>query len=323
MGAKPPRRIGLLAVTTRACRLCLICCGLIAVAGCATPPEKDPVQIKLNDLDTRLVRIERVVANQSLLELANELEAARSDVRSLHNDFDLVSNNLAASRKQQKDLYADLDRRLKALEGRAAPGAAPALSGTAGAERGAQPTADASASGATAGAGPDGAANAGAASAGAATGVAATGSAPAAGPTAGSAAPVGAGASLPVPDGNDRANYQAAFALLKDSQYDQAVTAFQQFLVAFPDSTLADNAQYWLGEAYYVNKNFPESLSAFQTLVDKYPQSRKLPDALLKVGYCDYELARWDQAKRVLTEVVAKFSDTPAGRLAQQRLDKP
>jgi hypothetical protein len=52
------------------------------------------VQIKLNDLDTRLVRIERVVANQSLLELANELEALRSDVRSLHNDFDVLNNNL-------------------------------------------------------------------------------------------------------------------------------------------------------------------------------------------------------------------------------------
>jgi len=63
-------------------------------------------------------------------------------------------------------------------------------------------------------------------------------------------------------------------------------------------------------------------LTAFQGLVDKYPQSRKLPDALLKVGYCNYELARWDQAKKVLSEVVAKFSDTPAGRLAQQRLDK-
>jgi tol-pal system protein YbgF len=295
----------------------LICCGLLAVAGCATPPEKDPVQIKLNDLDTRLVRIERVVANQSLLELANELDAARSDVRSLHNDFDQVSNNLAASRKQQKDLYADLDRRLKALEGRAAPGAAAALSGTAAAERGAASAADASASGATAGV-----AAGGAATGGGATGGAAAGGAPAAGTGAGTIAPVGAGASLPVPDGNDRANYQAAFALLKDSQYDQAVTAFQQFLVAFPDSTLADNAQYWLGEAYYVNKNFTESLSAFQTLIDKYPQSRKLPDALLKVGYCDYELARWDQAKKVLSEVVAKFSDTAAGHLAQQRLEK-
>ena len=110
------------------------------------------------------------------------------------------------------------------------------------------------------------------------------------------------------PDGTDTANYQAAFALLKDSQYDRAIAAFQNFLTAFPDSPLADNAQYWLGEAYYVNKSFPDALAAFQRVADKYPQSRKLPDALLKVGYCDYELKQWQAAKDVLSQVVATLS---------------
>ncbi len=308
----------------RASRLSLIGCGLAVLAGCATPPEKDPVQIRLNDLDTRLVRVEKVVTNQSLLELANELEAARSDVRSLHNDFDVLNNSLAASRKQQKDLYADLDRRLRALEARAAtsaapPAAAPSSGGGSAANVGATGNAPGSASPSANAPSGDGAASGTGTANNAA---AAAGGGPSSGAAAPSDSPVGAGASLPVPDGNDRANYQAAFAMLKDSKYDQAVTAFQQFLVAFPDSNLADNAQYWLGEAYYVNKNFTESLSAFQTLVDKYPQSRKLPDALLKVGYCNYELGHWDEAKKVLSEVVANFSDTPAGHLAQQRLDK-
>ena len=68
-----------------------------------------------NDLDTRLTRIERVVANKSLLELANDVEALRSDVRAMHNDVDELSHNLETSRKQQRDLYADLDQRLKSL----------------------------------------------------------------------------------------------------------------------------------------------------------------------------------------------------------------
>ena len=68
--------------------------------------------------------------------------------------------------------------------------------------------------------------------------------------------------------------------------------------MSYPDSPLADNAQYWLGEAYYVNKSFPEALAAFQRVVDKYPQSRKLPDAMLKIGYCDYELKQWQAARR-------------------------
>ena len=71
-----------------------------------------------------------------------------------------------------------------------------------------------------------------------------------------------------------------------------------------------------------MNKSFPEALAAFQRVVDKYPQSRKRPDALLKIGYCDYELKQWEAAKGTLSQVAAQFSDTPAGHLAQQRLDK-
>jgi tol-pal system protein YbgF len=255
------------------------------MAGCASTPEEDPVQIKLNDLDMRLQRIERVVANQSLLQLSNDVEALRNDVRAMHNDVDELNHHLETSRKQQRDLYADLDQRLKSLESRSGGvrGAATPGAGEAGAD--------------AAGAGAAGAAAAGAALAGAATNSSA-------------------------PEGSDTANYQAAFQLLKDSQYDRAIAAFQNFLLSFPESSLAENAQYWLGEAYYVNKSFPEALAAFQRVADKYPQSRKLPDALLKVGYCDYELKQWQAARSVLAQVASTYPDTPAGRLAQQRLEK-
>jgi tol-pal system protein YbgF len=243
------------------------------MAGCAsTPPEEDPVQIKLNDLDKRLARIERVVANQSLLDLTNQGESLRTDLRAMHNDVDQLTNGLETSRKQQRDLYADLDRRMKNLESRGAAGGA-------------------------------------------------GGSAPASSSDGGGAAAAGAGEAAAA-GSDDRASYQAAFSSLKEGQYDRAIAAFQKFLFAFPDSQLADNAQYWLGEAYYVNKSFPEAQTAFQRVVDKYPQSRKIPDALLKIGFCRYELKQWDSAKQVLLQVASQFSDTPAGHLAQQRLDK-
>jgi tol-pal system protein YbgF len=248
---------------------CLLAMAM-AMAGCAsTPPEEDPVQIKLKDLDTRLERIERVVANQSLLDLANQTDSLRNDLRAMHNDIDQLSNNLEASRKQQRDLYADLDRRMKSLESRGGGAAA----------------------GGAAGSGDAGASGAG-------------------------------GADTATAGGDDKAAYQAAFNLLKDSQYDRAIAAFQKFLIVYSDSSLADNAQYWLGEAYYVNKSFPEAQTAFQRVVDKYPQSRKRPDALLKIGYCQYELKQWDAAKGTLTQVATQFPDAPAGHLAQQRLDK-
>ncbi len=262
-------------MTKRGTRFAVLLAAGAAVAGCAsTPPEKDPVQIKLNDLDTRLTRIERVVSNQSLLELSNQLDSLQGQVRALRNDVDQLSNNLAASRKEQRDLYTDLDQRVKGLEGRggaavpATPPAAPMAAAAAPPE-----------------------------------------------PRDGMAAPGAA-------DGNDRTAYQAAFALLKDSQYDKSIAAFQQFLGSYPDSALADNAQYWLGEAYYVNKAYAEALAAFQRVIDKYPQSRKQPDALLKIGYCRYELKQWDEARHILSRVASSYPDTAAGRLAQQRLDQ-
>lgn len=257
--------------------LVAICAVALPLVGCATSPEEDPVQIKLNDLDTRLTRIERVVTNNSLLEVSNQMEALRADLRSMHNDIDVLNHALDTSRKQQHDLYADLDQRLKALEARAG----------------------------TASGGAGGAAGAGAGAAGGSADNAA----------AGAASTAGAGAA-------DTVSYQAAFGLLKNSQFDQAIQAFQSFLSTYPNSPLADNAQYWLGEAYYVNKSFPEALAAFRSVIDKYPQSRKVPDALLKIGYCDYELKQWQSAKDVLTQVTTNYGDTPAGHLAQQRLDK-
>lgn len=94
--------------------------GAIAVvamlAGCSlTPPEEDPVQIKLNDLEARMQRIERVMANQSLIDMAQRLDATQADVRTLRGRVDEVENGANSLRKQQRDLYADLDKRLASL----------------------------------------------------------------------------------------------------------------------------------------------------------------------------------------------------------------
>lgn len=126
---------------------------------------------------------------------------------------------------------------------------------------------------------------------------------------------------LPVPGGGDRANYQAAFELLKQGRYDQATLAFRQFLAAFPDSGLSDNAQYWLAESYYVTQKYKKALPEFDAVVTRYPQSRKIADALLKIGYCNYELKRYEAARKALSEVVQKYAETTAARLAGQRLE--
>lgn len=229
-------------------------------AACATTPEEDPMVIKMNDLDRRLERIERVLSNQSLLDLSQQLQTLQTDVRTLRGQLEELQHSSSGVKDQQRGLYADIDKRLQALE---------------------------------------------------AGGVAAVG-----------AMAAGESGALPMPTGSDRMNYQAAFELLKSGQYEKATTAFQQFLVTFPDSALADNAQYWLGESYYVTRRYDDALKAFRTVVDKYPESRKLPDAWLKIGYTQYEMKAWKPAREALTRVQREFPDSSAAPEATKRLER-
>src|SRR3954469_15440351 len=71
------------------------------LAGCAsTPPEEDPVQIKLNDLDARVARIERVVSNQSLVQLAQNLDSVQAETRRLRGRIDELENSNEQMKKQ-------------------------------------------------------------------------------------------------------------------------------------------------------------------------------------------------------------------------------
>lgn len=127
---------------------------------------------------------------------------------------------------------------------------------------------------------------------------------------------------IPVPGSADRAGYQAAFDLLKQGRYEQSTAAFRQFLVTFPNSTLLDNAQYWLAESIYATQKYKEALPEFEAVTHKYPQSRKIPDALLKIGYCNDELKQYAAARKALQTVVQTYPDSTAARLAKERLEK-
>jgi tol-pal system protein YbgF len=137
------------------------------------------------------------------------------------------------------------------------------------------------------------------------------------------AAPVAAPAEVVTTDlAKEQQEYDAAFALLKQGQYDRAGKRFRDFVRAHPKSPLADNAQYWIGESAYVVRNFKQALQEFSKVAQAHPDSPKASDALLKVGYCQYELADWGKARETLNQVAARYPDTPAARSAAQRLAK-
>jgi tol-pal system protein YbgF len=115
--------------------------------------------------------------------------------------------------------------------------------------------------------------------------------------------------------------YDAAFELMKQGLYDRAVKAFRAFLARYPDSGLADNAQYWIAEGNYVLRNYKLALEEFTKVVNA-PQSPKAQDALLKIGYVHYELGAYDKARKTLTEVQERYPGTGVAKLAAVRLDK-
>ena len=80
----------------------------VALTGCvSTPPEEDPVVQRLTELDGRLLRIERVLANQSLLDLSQRIEAVNAEVRTLRGQFDELQHGLTRAQDQQREMYED------------------------------------------------------------------------------------------------------------------------------------------------------------------------------------------------------------------------
>ncbi len=117
-----------------------------------------------------------------------------------------------------------------------------------------------------------------------------------------------------------KAEYETALAILRDGRYADAALAFKQFLARHPGSSMADNASYWLGETYYVTRDFDQSLATFTGLVNNHPQSPKVSDSRLKIGYIHYEKKDWKAARAELEAVVGNYPGTTAARLANDRL---
>ncbi len=126
--------------------------------------------------------------------------------------------------------------------------------------------------------------------------------------------------STPSPIIDDKSAYQQAFTHLKELRYTEAAESFYAFLEKYPHSPLAGNAKYWLGESYYVTRNYDFALEAFQELLESYPDSKKAPDAWLKIGYTYYEMKDYPKAVDILERVIRQYPDTTLAKLADSRL---
>lgn len=251
-------------------------------------------------LENRLARLERILENQSGSDLMLRMQQLQQEMQELRGLVETQQFELQKLQRQQRDQFLDIDARMGGgqpgsdagdpLQGR--PGDPGGVLDVSGMDLRPPP-----------GEGMP---------------------APITAPTPTSPGTLGI-PSLPSPEttsGNERDAYRDAFELLKQRQYPQAVDAFNDLLRRYPQGQFADNARYWLAETYYVQRNYPAALAEFDRLVQLNAGSPRVPGALLKIGYIQYEQEAYDQARVVLRQVVTQYPDSTEARLAQSRLEK-
>lgn len=233
----------------------------------------------------RLDRLERQLDSRGLLDMLNRLDQLQRDMQELRGEMELQAHRQEDMSRRQRELYLDIDRRLQQLE--AGQVATPATSTS--------PLTITPATSTDVTAPPPAAVT------------------PAAGTV--TASPVTSSAS-------EQAEYEQALSILREGRYTDASAAFRRLLASYPASEYADNSTYWLGETYYVTRDFSQALATFSRLVSEYPASPKVPDARLKMGYIHYENGEWAQARQELSAVVSDYPGTTAARLANDRLQR-
>jgi len=262
----------------------------------ATNQRLTAVQRQLED---RLTALENQLKSQGLVDLFNQTEQMRNDIAKLRGQIEVLTYELEQAQKRQRDLYVDLDTRLRKLE----------------------------ATGSAAGAAPTG----GDANAGGGTVLPSTPAIAGAPPAAGGAAPV---ASNVPPTGPvtgvlpprtvdavaEQRAYDAALDQFKRGDYGGAINAFGTFVKTYPRSPLASSAQYWIGNAQYARRDYKGAIATQRQLLQSYPDSSKAPDALLNIASAQSDLNDNASARRTLEDLIARYPQSEAATKARQRL---
>jgi tol-pal system protein YbgF len=257
-----------------------------------------PVWSQKQSLSDRVAALEQKSAaqnqgaGQANTELLNRLTQLQSEMKSLREQIEAIQNENAQLKQRNRDQYIDLDTRLNKLE------ANPVATATT-----PRPTMT---------------------TAGTAPSRPSTSPRPTTPATTRPANPVPRPATPNVTGsseaGNEQSAYGLAFDALKRKDYVESARLFKAFTEAYPQGQLTPNAWYWLGESYYVTQNYEIAMQSFEALLSQFPDSSKIPDGMLKLGYCQTQLGLKDRAKNTFNEVLRLYPMTDAARFAQSQL---
>ena len=134
--------------------------------------------------------------------------------------------------------------------------------------------------------------------------------------------PAGSTTTSSVQTQDEQKSYQKAFDLLRALRYDKAIEAFRDFLRQFPTGRYGHIAQYWIGEANYAQRRFADAVVDYQALLNNYTNSPKLAEAMLKIGYSQFELKQYEQARESLDRLIKSYPGTTEAGQGQNLLQK-
>ena len=236
-------------------------------------------------VDARIGKLEEAAKAQPLLDLFTQIEALKLEMSKLRGQVEVLNNSIENTGKRQRDMYIDLDTRLRRLEQQGGLGAAPVPAAPAAGAPAPAPAAAAST----------------------------------AAPAATVASPPAAVVTAADPGAENR-TYDAAQGQRRIGNYQGAIVAFQNFIKQYPKSNLAPRAQYWIGDSYFNLRDFRLAIASQQTLVKTYPDSPSVPDAMLNIASSQIEMGESSTGRRTLEDLVAKYPVSDAAEKAKRRL---
>lgn len=222
-------------------------------------------------------------AMNSTFEMMSKLDEAQAEIQQLNGRIEEQTNLIVELKKKQSAMYADFDERLQQLENKTVS---------------AKPAPEVESS--------------------TVKSVESTQTAPVT-PKPPVAPPTTSTLSSPT---SSQTPYQEAFAAFKNGQVAEAIVQFNTLLAKDPTNLLANNAQFWLGKAYRVNKDSASAKKAFNTLLEKYPTSQKIPEALVDLSNIEIEQKNLAKAKEYLTRVITDFPSSKSAEIAAKKLQQ-
>ena len=289
------------------------CCGLVFLfaAGALAQENNDlrPLLDRLDRLERDMNLLQRQVYRggpgaaptapsdaQSAVGYEVRISQLEDEVRSVTGKIEEINYNLDQMKRRLDTLSSDVDQRLTALEHGGAAGQPPQAQVPPG--QGPQ---------AAAGAVPPRGAGANPGQPASKSGV--LGQLPAGSQ---SAAAGTAGAAENLPNGTPQQQYDAAFKLTREANYPEAEKAWRAFIQRYPKDPLAGNAQYWLGQTYYVRKDYANAAAVFAEGYQKYPKGGKAANNLLELGLSLGQLGRKADACHAFARLDRDFPNAQA-----------